>query len=636
MCKDNGLVEKYQKLMGLKYPPSEYQAKYYDWVVNGQGNAIIDAKAGSGKTYSIVNSMKLIDDNKKVLFIAFNKSIQQELQKKTKELHNVKVYTLHGLGFNLVRMNLGSRGKDSGIEVKAYKYNDYLKKHLSELTDVYTDELMDRKKAKAYMETVMDLLNLGRLSLAKTEADMEEVAKHYAMPLEYDECGTALKLMQWGMKNYKEVDFVDMLWLPIVLDLKPFNFTYDWVFLDECQDASKAAIQMFRKCIKPDGRFVAVGDEKQCIYSFAGADSASFQFLKNQPNTTLFTLPISYRCGKKIIDFTHKLVPDILAREDAPDGEVINDSEIDDLKEGDMVLCRTKSPLFQLYTYLLDNNIPSYIKGQDIGKGLEKLVSSIDDDIDELNVRLDKDGVFIRLYEKLFNMRDNLMRKRGLDKEQATFEVPVMELYDSITALNILSRDLKYKDELIEKIRKIFTEKSDEICLSTVHKAKGLEADNVYILCPDTMPSKRATEKWEIQQEKNLMYVAYTRAKKKLGFLQDDIIKPSGAGMDGDQIISDLNRAEKQVCKILKRNPIEALPEDTKAARTRLKNKTRINASDLKPTVRKKQTMKVRKSDDSLDQMLDSLKEMDLTADQKRKLMNYGKRLMLKEKMRNE
>ena len=57
--------------------------------------------------------------------------------------------------------------------------------------------------------------------------------------------------------------------------------------------------------------------------------------------------------------------------------------------------------------------------------------------------------------------------------------------------------------------------------MSTIHKAKGLEADNVYIACRDLMPSSRAKKDWEIRQEYNLMYVAYTRARDILGFIDD-------------------------------------------------------------------------------------------------------------------
>jgi len=59
----------------------------------------------------------------------------------------------------------------------------------------------------------------------------------------------------------------------------------------------------------------------------------------------------------------------------------------------------------------------------------------------------------------------------------------------------------------------MFVYKRAQVTFSSFHRAKGLEADNVFIIKPSSMPSKRASQDWEIRQEQNIMYVAYTRAK---------------------------------------------------------------------------------------------------------------------------
>ena len=87
----------------------------------------------------------------------------------------------------------------------------------------------------------------------------------------------------------------------------------------------------------------------------------------------------------------------------------------------------------------------------------------------------------------------------------------------------MISEGLSTVDELIEKINIIFSgDSTDAVQLSTVHKAKGLEADNVFILKPSLMPLKYAKKDWEIKTEKNLIYVAYTRAKKTLNFIEEE------------------------------------------------------------------------------------------------------------------
>ena len=120
---------------------------------------------------------------------------------------------------------------------------------------------------------------------------------------------------------------------------------------------------------------------------------------------------------------------------------------------------------------------------------------------------------------------------------------------DMIKALEVLSEDVKTSDELIDKIKEIFSDKKKSgISLSTIHKAKGLEADNVYIACNSLMPSRSATQQWELDQEKNLMYVAYTRAKNKLGFLDESEFKSFTSDANNN---TTLNGIEKQVNFIL-------------------------------------------------------------------------------------
>ena len=352
------------------------------------------------------------------------------------------------------------------------------------------------------------------------------------------------------------------------------GLTYDWVFFDEAQDASLCTIQLFLKCIKRGGRFVSVGDKNQSVNMFAGSSEDAFDFMKNYPNTTFFELPITYRCAKNIVAFANQLVPNMFAREDAPDGVIVQNCHIKDIKEGDMVLCRSKAPLVRLYVKLLRKNINCYIKGSDIGANLINELEKIDKEV--LNADLSGDGVFAQLWDKFFTERNKLIQTRGLDYDDATLSSYMMEKYDVINTLLILSEKHKTKSDLIQHIREIFQEDSKGVCLSTIHKAKGLEADNVYILCHSTMPSKLAVRDWEKLQEQNLMYVAYTRAKNLLGFVSEKEIKPSGTSQEPMDIINELSYIEKKVCEITGKQPMVRL-ENANLARFKLQNMTKLD-----------------------------------------------------------
>jgi len=69
-------------------------------------------------------------------------------------------------------------------------------------------------------------------------------------------------------------------------------------------------------------------------------------------------------------------------------------------------------------------------------------------------------------------------------------------------------------------IESMFSDSGDGLLtLCTAHKSKGLEWDRVFIYRPELMPSKWARQQWQKDQEANLQYVAWTRAKHTLVFL---------------------------------------------------------------------------------------------------------------------
>ena len=81
---------------------------------------------------------------------------------------------------------------------------------------------------------------------------------------------------------------------------------------------------------------------------------------------------------------------------------------------------------------------------------------------------------------------------------------------------------IKDVNELKHYIDRMFTDEKikNAITLSTVHKSKGLESNRVLILLGDKLPLTWQNQKeWQLEQEKNLRYVAITRARKELVFV---------------------------------------------------------------------------------------------------------------------
>lgn len=554
-----------------EFVPSKYQQGIFDFIQHGNGNAVINALAGSGKTSTIVNAVKLIPSTCNALFIAFNKEIVKELEKKLEGVKNVQVKTLHSLGFLMIRRNLGTN-----IEIDEYKYRTFIKKNIKQLSSADFDK-MTTKLIQQYTDNVIQLCDLGRYNLAQCEKDLLQVSARHDIPIIDDECNAVLNVLKWGKENTTSIDFTDMVWLPYELTLNPIGLQYDYIFIDECQDLNAAQRELFLRCFRRGTRFIAVGDKKQAIYSFAGADAKSFAKLQSLPNTTTLPLPISYRCPKKVVNLANQFVDTMECREGAPDGEIVHNVSIKDIHDGDMVLCRTKMPLIKLYMRYLRMGVKSYVRGQDIGLNLLRMVDKTEQIM--LNVSLQKDGVFARLYDDLFEERNRLMIKRGMDLEDATLSNQIMNKYDSIKALEILAEGLTSARDLHDRIENVFAESADGVCLSTIHKAKGLEANNVYILCKTLMPSRLATQDWEKEQEQNLMYVAYTRAKYELGFVSETEISPSAGMIDPSAALTELNYIENKICKLLNKTP-QVIMDATEVAQYNLKSATIIEEKE--------------------------------------------------------
>lgn len=279
--------------------PSKYQKVVYIYIEKGKGNAVIDAVAGSGKSTTIVNALKLIPKNKRVLFLAFNKAIVEELKIKVGNLNNVDIKTLHSLGASATMRALNS-------QLQPDKYTAWVNNGIKYSSLSPKSELLPEQMS-TWKQNILKLIDLGRVNLVKSERDLEELAWKHNIDLEDNEVDIAIKGINWGERETQTIDFTDMIYFPNVKQINMFK--YDWVFIDECQDLNAAQRNLFLKCLKPNGRFVAVGDPRQAIYGFAGADVESFNLLKSLPNTVKLPLSVCYRCDTDIINMAKDIVP---------------------------------------------------------------------------------------------------------------------------------------------------------------------------------------------------------------------------------------------------------------------------------------------------------------------------------------
>ena len=504
------------------YPASEYQQNIFEEVAHGAKNLVITASAGSAKTSTIENCLRFIPDGKKVLYVAFNKSTVDKLVKEIgKSREGLEIYTFHGLGVRILKEN-GIFTKDVE-EVDDFKYSRYLKENLLSLTDCGEVESLG-DLLHDYVDNINRLINYSRYYLKMTEREIGEAAEIYGIVPVRDEYSVVRKCLIWGKNNTDVIDHTDMIWLPNVLNMTTKYRQYDYIFIDEAQDMTLARQGLVDKVFKRGARFFAVGDRKQQINVWCGATEESLDNYLRRPNTIELTLPVSYRIPLKVEEIAKKYSPNITARPGAPEGVIRTDVSANDAQPGDLVLCRMSSNLIEQYLQYARDNKNAYLKGYDAYRDeYKKLVEETGAKRIDIHCAT-KEGMFTKLYQRFFDEAKNLMNKLNIDEDEAFSHPKSVEMLDKIQALKALSAGLDTTDELIAKINMIFTgEKENAIQMSTIHKAKGLEAENVYILAPSLLFNPQfAKTKWEIESEKNLAYVAITRASYSLNFIKEE------------------------------------------------------------------------------------------------------------------
>ena len=497
------------------FEPSEYQKEILHFAKYGVGDAFIQACAGASKTTMLENILYHIPPDDKKLFIAFNKSISDEMKNRVKDIENVNITTYHSLGYAILRENLKKE-----FTIDEDKYKNFLRENITKLTS-YEDIELNNKNYQTYINNIIHLIEYSRYYLKSHVIHINKIAEQYNLNLIRDEANVVKKMLEWGKNNTDIIDFTDMVWLVNEFNLTTKKYLYDIILIDEAQDTSIMQQEMITKCMKRGTRLFIVGDEYQSINVWCGSDINAVKKFQSD-KCKIFTLPISYRCAKKIVELAQRYSPNIVASENSPEGEINYNVPITAPVNNDMVLCRNTAPLIECYLKYLKINKKCYIKGsENISERYIQLINETKSEyIDQSCTTCD--GLIPKLYQKLNSYIDLLVSK-GYTIDDAYHHSSVINLYDDIIGIITLSDNIINTKDLITKIKDIFKDRSNEgVMLTTVHKAKGLESENVYILSPSLLPNKYAKKEWEIKAEEHLTYVAYTRAKKTLNFMEEN------------------------------------------------------------------------------------------------------------------
>ena len=490
---------------------------------------------GTGKTTKLIEIVKdRISsgvDPKRIGFFSFSKKAATEARDRasvelgldTKDM--VYFRTLHSLAFQWLGLN----------SQNVFKGSDY--NELGRLVglDFRTSHTLNIEEGPLFNigaggDKYMAVIQMARVKQI-------EVQMQYVSGWDYDINWQQLNVLDKAYKDYKRVkgkyDFVDMIEKFIVEGTSP---EFDLLIIDEAQDLAPLQWSMVKKVLVPNSKRVYyAGDDDQAIYTWMGVKVSDFL---NSCDDKLF-LTKSFRVPSAVHDFSQNLIKKVSTRQTKnwqptkTDGTITWHRDIldVDLTSGEwLVLARTNYITNKVCNRLKEDGYlywregtgwsisPNVINGIEVWLKLCKNQSLSTVELKNFSKILSP-NVISRSGRKLMSSLDaeqtytlnDIIEKCSLNASHETPWQKVLKVSDQETA---------YIMSVRRRGERILTG-TPRIRISTIHKAKGGEADNVALLLDST---KACVESLDQDSEIRTFYVGATRAKKTLHLIESNAL----------------------------------------------------------------------------------------------------------------
>ncbi len=517
------------------FPPTDEQRRMVEIIAGNFYSKRTDRKiivatavAGAGKTATCLDLYNVLYRDfagQYIQVVSFNVKAKNELIERGIETKHAK--TLNGLGHaNLSRYARG-RGLKLNVVDSVIKSGHCLKladKALYEISPVrrFARKMIDFTKAEC-------LKTFGRHRL-------EQIADHYEVfiDLANDECeekynmtideledaayecvGKAMAVNnQVPSSGEWMIDFNDQVYLPVILGIKCFE--NDLLIVDEAQDLSVANKHLVNRCLKKNGILVLVGDDFQCIYAWRGCEVDGLSKTLGREHLNPISVPLTYnwRSGRQIIEHAQTICPEIQCgngKEAVVKTENIAEFEVTKLDGDVAVLSRLRAPLISYAIECLKANKPFTFR------------FSLQFIIDNIKMITKDESLSIRAFKRRLNAwikaKTQLYAQQDADtalEELEDFTTIMATLLEKVTTTDKVSDLIAVIKQLNKEIKKA----DGSLCLSTIHGSKGLEWETTYLIGYENI-GNRARKNWKIKEARNLKFVACTRAKTYLIFLQE-------------------------------------------------------------------------------------------------------------------
>jgi len=486
---------------------------------------------GTGKTTKLISIVKQeLEDGTRpedIAFVSFSRKAADEARTRAASALSMNpdqmvwFRTLHSMAFQFLGISRGQvlRGADFaqlgnilGLEFSSN----------SSLTMADGQLFSPGRSGDAYL-SMIQLARVREVSLEQQFSDTNNRNLHYQQ----------VKVAEQVLHDYKrdtgKLDFVDMIERFIAQGEGP---RLEVLIVDEAQDLAPLQWRMVHEVLKPRAkRIYFAGDDDQCIYSWMGVDVRDF--LNASDHKTV--LDKSYRLPRNIYNIADSLVNRVVVRQPKvwspvnEAGQVVWHHDIMDLNlnSGEwLILARTNYIANKIAADLKEQGYLFWREGSgwsispNVLTGIEvwlKLCKGLTATATELKIlsTLLKSDIVVRSGRKKLATLDN-ETPYLLDDVKENFSISDLKEKPWYEVLKVAERERIYITSARQRGEKILTDKP-RIKISTIHKAKGGEADNVALL----LDSSRACAESEDQDgEIRTFYVGMTRAKKALHIIE--------------------------------------------------------------------------------------------------------------------
>ena len=525
---------------------------------------LVLAGPGSGKTTTLaarfVHLVRQGTDHRRILALTFTKKAADEMKERIMtaleltSAGDLAIATFHGFAFRLLKRNPQLAGLSEGFEL----WDAPQQRQIFNSRRMWWNEEID----------VLDVISGAKERLQDAESFAATIDPNDDVLRNAVEF---FKVYENALRKAGAIDFSDMVPLVVRAMHRDAAYaatvagSYDHVLVDEYQDVNPGQVQLLEHFVRAGVKLWVVGDEDQTLYAFRAADVRYIlEFSRTFRGAQVHVLDHNYRSAVQIVAAARRLIvnnrsrrsKDQRASTTEPGEIVIRGYRTATIEARQVataaaklirsgyaprqiaVLYRTASTGLALQPAMRQLDIPYQVRGasdlwQSVAarlvlgslyylrdgasvEAMSRMGSNRRAEITREKLdqaRVGKVGSFARACEIVRTIVEAAVPGQASERNRAEW----VSVVEAVTAIASSCQSLQQLEtRIVEQSAVLRTPPEHAVALSTIHSAKGLEWDAVFVIGMEEGVLPHASND-DVEEERRVAYVGITRAKRILG-----------------------------------------------------------------------------------------------------------------------